>query len=182
MIEQLAQWMNPLLRTPIARRTRRNHGLEHATIHILSGRIRNLHMAGRSNQEGFILLGEAPTEMIESAARDALRRMQNGEHSLAVHPNCGTNLVTTGFMATLAAMIGFSGASRRANTLDRFPAVTVLVMAAILLSRPLGTNLQKHITTDGNPADLEIISITRDTVRTPFGGSMTIHRVKTRSS
>jgi hypothetical protein len=182
MIEQTAGYLRPLLALPMVRRTRRNHGLEHATIHVLSSRIRDLRMAGRSDGGGFVLLGDAPTEMIESAVHDALRRMQNGEHHLAVHPNCGTNLVTTGFLATFAAMFGFAGASRR-GAWDRMPAVTLGVMATILLSQPLGAALQKFITTDGDPADLEVLSITRDQVRTPLSrGLMTVHRVSTRST
>ena len=175
-IERTADYIRPLLDLPPVRRTRRNHGLEHATIHILSGRIRGLKMAGRSDATGFVLIGEAPTEMIENAVRDALRRMQNGEHGLAVHPNCGTNLVTTSLMTTGAALVGFAGKSRRAAW-ERLPLVMVAVMAAILFSQPLGAELQKYITTDGDPADLEVVSITRRDV-----GSMIVHRVTTRSA
>ncbi|RDJ93924.1 hypothetical protein B4Q13_18530, partial [Lacticaseibacillus rhamnosus] len=35
-------------------------------------RIKDLRMAGRSTDSGFILLGDAPTEMIETAVHDAL--------------------------------------------------------------------------------------------------------------
>lgn len=182
IIEQFAAFAQPVLRTTIVRRTRRNHGLEHATIHILASRIPNLRMAGRSSENGFVLLGEAPQEMVEKAAHDALRRMQRGEHQLAIHPNCGTNLVTTGFMATVAAMFGLIG-SRRRDMFDRLPAVMSLVMLTLLIAPGVGTSLQKHITTDGDPADLEIISITRSRVQMPFGGEpVTVHRVVTRSS
>jgi hypothetical protein len=182
MIEQFADFARPVLDLPIVRRTRRNHGLEHATIHILSERIRNLRMAGRSTDSGFILMGEAPTEMVESAVNEALRRMRNGEHHLAVHPNCGTNLVTTGLLTTSAAMLGFTGASRK-DAWNRMPAVMALMMAAILFSQPLGSSLQRHITTDGDPQDLTIVSITREQFRFPFSREpMTVHRVVTRSS
>lgn len=182
MIEQFASFARPVLDLPIVRRTRRNHGLEHATIHILSQRVKDLRMAGRSTDSGFVLLGDAPTEMIETAVHDALRRMRNGEHHLAVHPNCGTNLVTTGFLTTTAAMLGFAGANRR-DLWNRMPAVMALVMAAILFSQPLGSSLQRYITTDGDPADLSVVSIKRDQFRFPFGGSpVTMHRVITRSS
>jgi hypothetical protein len=182
MIEQFASFARPVLDLPIVRRTRRNHGLEHATIHVLSQRVKDLRMAGRSTDSGFVLIGEAPTEMIESAVHDALRRMRNGEHSLAVHPNCGTNLVTTGFLTTLAAMLGFAGASRR-DVWNRMPAVMALIMAAILFSQPLGASLQRYITTDGDPGDLTVVSIKRGQFRVPFGGAgVTMHRVITRSS
>jgi hypothetical protein len=182
LVERFANFAQPVLDLPLIRRTRRNHGLEHATIHILSQRVKNLHMAGRSTDSGFVLLGDAPTAQIEAAAAEALRRMRGGEHHLAVHPNCGTNLVTTGLMTTLAAMIGLTGASRR-DAWNRLPMVMVLVMVALIFSQPLGLSLQKYITTDGDPADLEILSITRSEVQTPLNSNpLTVHRVVTHSS
>ena len=76
MWEQLATAAKPILDLPVVRRTRRNHGLEHATIHVLSSRIKGLQMAGRSTDSGFVLLGEAPTELVEASVRDALSRMR----------------------------------------------------------------------------------------------------------
>lgn len=182
LIERFANFAQPVLDLPLVRRTRRNHGLEHATITILSQRVKNLHMAGRSTDSGFVLLGDAPTEQIEAAVNEALRRMRAGEHSLAVHPNCGTNLVTTGMMTTAAAMLGLSGASRR-DAWNRLPTVMLMVMFALIFSQPIGLSLQKHITTDGDPADLEVLSITRSEMRTPLSENpLTVHRVKTVSS
>ncbi len=182
LIERFANFAQPVLDLPLVRRTRRNHGLEHATIHVLSARIKDLKMAGRSTDSGFVLLGEAPTEQVEAAVRDALRRMRGGEHGLAIHPNCGTNLVTTGTMTTIAAMLGLSGASRR-EAWNRLPTVLLLVMGALLFSQPIGMALQKYITTDGDPADLEILSITRSQMQTPLSANpLTVHRVRTTSS
>lgn len=182
MLQQLALAARPVLDLPFVRRTRRNHGLEHATIHVLSGRIRGLQMAGRSSASGFVLIGEAATEAVEAAAHEALRRMRAGEHQLAIHPNCGTNLVTTGFLTTLVGAIGVSGASRR-DALNRLPSVMILMMLTVLFSQPLGAQLQKHFTTDGNPADLEIVRITRTQMRLPGASApVTVHRVATRSS
>lgn len=181
-VEQLADSLQPVLDLPLVRRTRRNHGLEHATIHLLANRVKNLRMAGRSDGSGFVLMGEAPTEAIDAAVRDALRRMRNGEHQLAVHPNCGTNLVTTGMMTSAAALLGLAGANRR-DVFNRFPTLMILMIAALIFSQPLGLSLQKYITTDGDPADLEIIRITRSEMRTPFSANaITVHRVTTRSS
>ncbi len=182
MIEQFAEQAQPILNIPVIRRTRRNHGLEHATITILSSRIKPLSMAGRSDGDGFFLFGEVATEQVQLAVAEALRRMKRGERSLAVHPNCGTNLVTTSFLASIAAMLGMAGA-RRSGFLNRLPLVMSFVSIAILLSQPLGLSLQRHITTDGDPADLEVIEITRKEVRMPLSeGTMTVHRVTTYSS
>lgn len=182
MIEELAEFARPVLDLPMVRRTRRNHGLEHATIHILSRRVRNLRMAGRSDADGFYLLGDAPVEAVEMAARDALRRMRAGEHDLAIHPNCGTNLVTTGFLATSAAMLSFAGSSRR-DSWNRMPWAMALVMATLIIGQPLGMALQRYFTTDGDPGDMEIVRIERSVKRlSPFGGLSVVHRVTTRSS
>lgn len=180
LIAGLAQAAQPVLNVPFIRRTRRVHGLEHATITILATRMRNLSMAGRSDAGGFYLIGDAPTPLIEAAAHEALRRMRNGESGLAVHPNCGTNLVTTGLLATLVAMIGTTGTTRK-TAWDRLPLVMLGVMATLVYSPPLGMALQRHFTTHGNPGDLEIVSIRRRTVALPAGGSMIVHRVKTRN-
>lgn len=181
MVEQAATLARPLLNLPWVRRTRRNHALEHATITILSTRLRNLRMAGRSDSGGFVLIGDVPTESVEQAAEDALNRLGRGEHKLAVHPNCGTNMVTTAFMTSVAAMLGLTGAQRR-DWFGRLPVVMMLVMVGGMLSQPLGTSLQKHITTDGDPADTEILDVTKHEVTLPMGGKMIVHRVNTRSS
>lgn len=180
MIEQLAQMARPLLEIPTVRRTRRNHGLEHATITLLSRRVRGLRMAGRSSQHGFVLIGDAPTAEIERAAAEALKRMRGGEHQLALHPNCGTNLLTTGMLTTLVGMFGFGSVARRPSA-DRFMWTMLLMMIASLAAHPLGMRLQEHFTTDGDPGDLEIVSVVRREVRWPLARqSVVVHHVNTR--
>ncbi len=178
MLQQLAEASRPVLDFPYIRRTRRNHGLEHATITVLTPR--GYRLSGRSDDRGFVLLGEVPTEAVEQAAAEALRRMKSGEHQLAVHPNCGTNLVTTGFLATLVALVGMGGSSRK-DAVNRFPYVSTAMMGVILFGPLLGMNLQKHFTTEGDPGDLEIVNVTRKEVTVPWGGKMIVTRVNTRA-
>jgi hypothetical protein len=179
-IAAFARAIRPLLTLPLVRQTRRNHALEHATIHMLSRRVR-VPMAGRSDQDGFVLLGEIDTPAVEAAARDALGRMQRGERQWAIHPNCGTNLVTTIALVSLGAYVGMLGADKR-DRFARLPLVMVLTAAALFAGRPLGTEFQRHITTDGDPADTEIVGISKRTMRLPFTSPITVHRVKLRSS
>lgn len=180
MIKELATAARPILELPVVRRTRRNHGLEHATIHILSRRIRKLRMAGRSDSGGFYLLGDAPTEAIEAAAHEALRRMKAGDHDLAIHPNCGTNLVTTASLATGAAMLGLAGVSRKAAW-NRAPWVMALIAGSLIIGQPLGMTLQRYFTTDGDPGDLEIERIERsEQSLLPGRAPLIVHRVTTR--
>lgn len=179
MMEQLAANARPVLEFPYIRRTRRNHGLEHATIHILGNK--KYRLSGRSDDHGFVLLGDVPTDAVEAAAAEALRRMKGGEHNLAVHPNCGTNLVTTGLLTSVIALLGFGGRSRSEGW-NRLPLVMTAMMGTILYSQPLGMSLQKHFTTEGDPGDLEIVRITRSEVNLPLSdGPLTVHRVETRA-
>ena len=176
-IEQLADHCAPLLQQPTILKVRRNHGLEHATIHILNRQ--RYKLSGRSSESGFLLLGEAPTDDVESAVREALARMKAGERQLALHPNCGTNLVTSGFMVTAVAFFGFAGRRWR-HAWERFPTMMILMMAVILLSTPLGMSLQRHFTTEGDLGDMELVSVRRETVKLPLNGqTLTVHRVIT---
>ena len=180
MLEQLARYSAPVLSLPVVRRTRRNHGLEHATIHVLSRKRYSL--SGRSDETGFVLLGQVATSDVEAAVNEALRRMKDGEHGLAIHPNCGTNLLTTGLLASLVGLIGLGGVNRRAS-FNRLPTVMLVMMVVILFSPLLGMELQRLFTTDGDPQDLEVLRVQRRQFRLPFMGSpVVLHRVSTRSS
>lgn len=177
-MERLAEYAEPVTRYPYILRVRRNHGLEHATIHILNRR--GYKLSGRSSDSGFILLGDAPSEQVEKAVAEALSRMKAGEGKLAIHPNCGTNLVTTAFLATALAFLGFAGRGLR-RSWERFPTMMTAMMAVLLLSMPLGMSLQKYFTTEGDLGDLELVRVTRDKKTLPFSSQrVTLHRVVTR--
>ena len=89
--------------------------------------------------------------------------MKAGERKLALHPNCGTNLVTAGFLATTAAFFGFAGSGWR-KSWERYPTMMLLLMALILLSTPLGLSLQRHFTTEGDPGEMTVVSVSRETI------------------
>ena len=65
-----------LLNLPLILETRRNHALEHATLHILA-RTYHTSMAGHSNPTGFYLLGDIQLEDIADAATEAMARLQS---------------------------------------------------------------------------------------------------------
>ena len=151
-------------------RVRRNHGLEHATIHILSEKYPNRFNAqGNATHQGFFLniYGNIGIQEIESAAYEAVRRMKRGEHHLAVHPNCGTVLLTTAAMATIASQAAFGLELRRrseermtaAGMANGLPGAILAAAIALIASRPLGMQIQEKITTDGRLGDLEIAGI-----------------------
>ena len=127
----------------VVRRTRQHHAIEHATIHMLSARWPERRFSGYSDPLGFTLYGEATEEEVRRAVGDALLRLQAGERQLAIHPNCGTNLLTAGVAAVIAAKAGSTVVKGR---LERFTASLALVLIALGSSRPLGLWLQEYTT------------------------------------
>ncbi len=182
MLESFAGAITPLLNIPYVKRTRRNHGLEHATVHLLSRRFKNSPMMGRSSDAGFVLFTQVGQEDVETAVNEALRRMKNGEHSLAVHPGCGTSRLTSGMMASLVAVVSVSGVSRK-DAWNRLPYLMILMMLTNLFSEPLGLNLQRLITTEGAPGDMEVLEITSRPSRMPLTFQpITLYTIRTHST
>jgi len=167
--------LSSVLRIPAVYRTRRNHALEHATIHLLARRFSGVSLAGRSDGRGFYLLGNVRTEDVEEAAHEALRRLRGGERQLAIHPNCGTNFLTAGVVAGLAAFGALLGPGRSARSrFERLPAVLLASTAALMLTHPLGSAVQQHVTTSSEMGELAIRE-----VRPVRSGRMHLHRVIT---
>ena len=161
-----------ILQAPYIQPTRRNHALEHATIHILSARYPNTPMGGHSNPTGFFIVGKIPTQTLREAVSEALTRLQNGEARLAIHPGCGTNYIVTGGLAALAALYGFIGTKNTRERFERLPLVTILAALAFMLGQAIGPTLQQKITTDPDPGDLAIVDI--------YPITSNLHRVVTR--
>lgn len=160
---------------PIISRTRRNHGLEHATLNLLAKSHPGKPFAGHSDGGGFWILGDIPTEDLGIAVSEALGRLNAGQEDLAIHKNCGTNLLVSSFAAGLAGAAGLVGAGNRPrDKFERIPVITLLSMIALLAARPLGPIIQKKFTTSGHPGSLKIASITKHMLKnTPS------HRIRT---
>ncbi|HET6823449.1 MAG TPA: DUF6391 domain-containing protein, partial [Anaerolineales bacterium] len=84
-----------ILELPHILSTRRNHAVEHATLKILARKYDDKNLAGHSNPTGFFLFGDLATDDIRNAIQEAMTRLRAGEHELAIHPGCGTNLATS---------------------------------------------------------------------------------------
>ncbi len=134
-------------------------------------------MVGRSDSGGFYLYGNVPTEAVDFAAHHALERLRLGEHQLAIHPNCGTSLLTSALFASavaFSALMGI-GQSRWRERLSRLPLAILGTTMALIVAQPVGLAAQKHVTTLGDPGTMEIVSIQR--LR---GGANALHRLITR--
>jgi hypothetical protein len=164
-----------ILDFPLISRIRRNHGLEHATINILSQRFPNRRLAGYSFVGGFLILGELSTADLQEAVIQALVRMNNGETHLAIHDHCGTNYATSGFIAGLLAWLGMAGSKSKRDKVERLPLVIALATFGFIASQPLGPALQRRVTTCGDPQGMSI-----DEVFPIKFGWLSLHRVVTK--
>lgn len=164
------------LQQPSISRIRRNHGLEHATIHLLSQKYPDRSFIGRSDTNGFWLYGNVPTSTVSETIDEALTRLQQGEHQLAIHPNCGTNFVTAGFLGGTASFLSLAGSEDEgwSSRIERLPLAITLTTIALIVAQPLGRAAQRHITTQGDPQNLRIKHIERRQ-----DGATTLHRVLT---
>lgn len=165
---------NSILDLPYILETRRNHALEHATLHMLAEQHPSTPMAGHSNPTGFFILGDFPTEEVRSAVTRALARLRAGERELAVHAGCGTNLATTALMAGTLAWFIMRGARSTLGRFLRLPFAVLFAIVGVMLSRPLGPVIQAKITTDADMGGLQVID-----VRQSLRGRLTAHRVMT---
>lgn len=143
----------------IAQMLRQHHAIEHATVTILSRRLPHTPMAARSDLDGFTLFGDVDTEEVRRASEEALQRLQNGETGLAIHPNCGTNLVTAGLLSGMAAVAASSGRSR--SFWDRVPGGLLAAILALIVAAPAGRWMQANVTTSPEVRGLRIAKVQR---------------------
>lgn len=163
-----------ILDVPLLSRLRRNHALEHATITLLSRRFPRQPLIGYSLPGSFLVIGEVPTEAVRAAALEALRRLQNGEWQLAIHPHCGTNLMTTALLVGALGWLSLANARSRREKLAALPLTIGLVALGLIVSQPLGPLLQKHVTTHADPQELSVVAVTPLRI-----GGRLVHRVFT---
>lgn len=165
-----------VLELPVISHIRRNHALEHATLHMLAGQLPNTALMGHSDAGGFWIIGDAPPESLHAAVQEAITRLRAGESQLAIHPNCGTNFVVAGTLAGLAGAAALLGSGKRAmDKFSRLPVAAALATIALIISQPLGMLLQARVTTSGDPGSLEVISVTHRKY-----SQLTIYRIQTR--
>ena len=156
----------------LSRRVRQNHALEHATVTILSGLVPDLSISARSFSNGFVIFGDVDLGLLRRAADEALQRLQAGEAELAIHPNCGTNLVVGVSLITLGTMLGMASS----HTRTRVASAAASSVAGLMAARPLGEYIQKHFTT---LPDLDGVRITDITRRNFLGFTfIEVHTVK----
>ncbi len=156
--------------TEIARMIRQNHALEHAVMSILTSSGETGQVMARSDWSGFFVYGPVSTEAVRHAAHEGLARLKAGDMALALHPRCGTNLAVNVLLSGTAA---YAVAARKSDSrLARLQRMLLAVMGAMLIARPLGAWVQRHVTTTPDLSDVLAIGEIR---REERGGVVSHH-------
>ena len=133
---------------------RRNHALEHATIVVMMESEPGRKLNGFSTDEGFFVQGVRSLEEVESAAREAIRRLQDGEKSLAIHRNCGTTIVAVNLLTAVFFLV-----SLVVGLYLNWPLYLLIlgsIVVAFALRVPLSLFLQRFVTTDADLTNAEV--------------------------
>lgn len=158
---------------------RQVHGLEHATVWVLSGAayvsilgdtrdqpsVDNDGLGGLSIERGFYLYGRVKTSDVSRAVNEALRRIKS-EWNLAVHPRCGTNLSVEMILTAGLAWGAFTLLPK--GPIEQLLGLGVAATAAAQLTPELGRLVQQYITT-AIPFNLRVqdISVIQDSWSRP---------------
>jgi hypothetical protein len=134
---------------------RRNHALEHATIVVMMEREPGRKLNGFSTDDGFFVQGVRSISEVESAAREAMRRLQNGEKRLAIHRNCGTTIVAANLLAAVFFLVTL-GFFLYLGVGNLYLMILGSVVLAFALRIPLSLILQRFVTTDADLTNAEV--------------------------
>ena len=151
---------------------RQVHALEHATVWMLSDVMGsnktkfsssylsadNETIGGLSTDKGFYLYGDINPLKLNRAVNSALKRLQEGEWNLALHPRCGTNSSVAALLA--AGMAATAHLSLPKEPIHQFVGMGLATLAANCIAPDLGTYVQKYITTS-IPFNLKLKKITQ---------------------
>jgi hypothetical protein len=136
---------------------RRNHALEHATIVAMMEREPGRKLNGFSTDDGFFVQGVRSISEVESAAREALRRLKSGEKRLAIHRNCGTTIVAANLLAAIFFLVALGlGFLYLDMGIDLYLMILGSVVLAFALRIPLSLLLQRFVTTDSDLTNAEV--------------------------
>ncbi len=135
---------------------RRNHALEHATIVVMMEREPGRKLNGFSTDDGFFVQGVRSMAEVESAAREAMRRLQNGEKRLAIHRNCGTTIVAANMLAAVFFLAALGVGFLYLGGSYLYLLILGSVLLAFALRVPLSLLLQRFVTTDADLTNAEV--------------------------
>ena len=141
-------WILTIIRD---RRTRIAHGLEHATIAVLQKAGVSVVHGFTHERDRFVVALAAGQELrllaVHEAAADSIRRIRDGERSLAYHPDCGTTAVVVAVTFWLVYVSSLLFSFVIGGSVALFFAVSLIVFRlGIAWAIPLGLLAQRLFT------------------------------------
>jgi hypothetical protein len=88
----------------VDREVRRNHVLEHATIHFLEATCKR-RLSGRTARDGFRVCGHSSSREIKKAFDEVRRTVRAGDPLPYISPRCGSNVVSALGLALFVALV-----------------------------------------------------------------------------
>ncbi len=140
-----------LVRLLLSRQMRRNHALEHATINLLRRRHARITLFGMPDQHGFHLRGRVPHDAVIRATQEGIRRLKQGERSLAWSRRCPTSLVATQVILSVIFLVIVLSIWREFIA----PVLLTALMAGALLGPPVSPYVQRWLLVEPDPGSLE---------------------------
>lgn len=121
---------------------RRNHAIEHATVHVLEELYGAKMVDGCATTEGFRIRAAVDPVLIFDAAREGLSRLQRGDGALAINRRCATALLVSYFA------VGGSLVSLLLTTHNVSPLNLALVLILTVAATPkISRVVQRFLTT-----------------------------------
>src|SRR5258708_20468204 len=102
---------------------------------------------------GFFQAEDGIRDVLVNGVQTCALPLDAGDAELAIHPNCGTNLVVGVSLLTAGTLLGMTSS----HTRTRIASTAVSSVAGLMAARPLGELVQKHFTT---LPDLEGVRVT----------------------
>lgn len=131
---------------------RKNHAIEHATIHVLEQSAgHRLNVSGLSREDGFYITGIQNPEMVEQAAVKGLSLLKQGHCQLAIHRRCGTDVAIANLISSLVFLVLLFST----GTFSLWTIIIALLLSN-LMSPYLGEVVQKYFTTSCDVNNMEI--------------------------
>lgn len=138
---------------------RKNHALEHTTINLLESAAPRSSFSGYSIHNGFWILGHSDIQTIQETVDLALAKLRNGQKQLAIHPSCGTNLMMSGLLTAVGALVALRGTKKESERISRLSSLVLISGAMLQLSKPLGPWVQANVTVDPDMTGMSVIGI-----------------------
>lgn len=150
---------------------RRNHGIEHATVGILTQRKIKPPIFALATPSGFMIYSKLNKNEILSATNESIKLMLAGDSELAISQYCGTNIVAGGIIAVISTIIFAKILGKKSKGILN---IANGFFISTLLSKPIGRLVQKYITTDQHINGIKVKNI-----RSLNLGNFYIHHIST---